>query len=49
MYSSINGPSKEYLPQTKYWGVYKDKGDENADKSENSEETIEDEVNENKN
>ena len=29
--------------------VYKDKGDENADKSENTEETFEDEVNEDKN
>ena len=27
--------------------VYKDKGDENADQSENTEETFEDEVNEN--
>ena len=53
-YSSTDGPSKECLPHTNYWGVvhckiYKDKSedDENADKSENTEETFEDEVNEN--
>jgi hypothetical protein len=54
VYSSTNGPITECLPQTNYWGVVhstcvKDKtdDDENADKSENDDETLEDEVNEN--
>jgi hypothetical protein len=47
VYSNTNGPSKECLPQTNYVMNIKLKVDENADNSENTEETLEDEVNEN--
>jgi hypothetical protein len=56
-YSSTDGPCKECLPHTNYYGVvhctfaqvHKDKSedDENADISENTEETFEDKVNKN--
>jgi hypothetical protein len=50
VYSSSNGPSKESVCHKQIIAqVYKDKSedDENADNSENTEEILEDEVNEN--